>query len=773
MSQNPSSFTPTPYEPSAPASFTPTQGNYKNLQPFRYWCQKVLPLVYDDSLSYYELLCKVVDYLNKTMEDVETLHDDVDNLHTAYGELQEDYNTKYAGMTEWINQSYQDLVTFVNTYFANLDVQTEINNKLDVMASDGSLSALIEPLLPTPVDAWLTEHITNPSNPPLDTSLTLANAAAPAKTVGDKAFIIRDIPSGTTTFASLTQNGVYSFSQAQANNITDFPSNISPTVCSLLNYIGIFASKAFTIQKLILTNLTEYTRILISSTGEVYKNWSLTTPINTYSLLTVPTGTTKLANLHEHGTYHIESSVAANITDFPSGVTPTLSTLFNYIGCFQNGNYIVQRLELTNGSTYERMVVATDSSVYKNWERVDIDNSSVFKERNIPSGTTTFASLKDSGIYDVSSSTAANITDFPNGISPTLCTILNFTGAFNGTFTIQKIIFTGLKEYTRILVTNTGAVYKDWTITDIFDVFRVVYIPDNCTSFQSLTSNATYALTTAQCQAITDFPADEAKQTCTLFNYTKCFHNHQYTIQRLVLPNLHEYSRILYVTGGTVYLDWIRTDCNANNVLSGKKLVTAGDSYTAALYEGDYAEYNGKNFGYYIAKRNNMPFVNSGISGSTMTVTDPPRSPFAGSRYNSIPNDTKYLTLWFGINDQAYATLGTIDDAVDTTFYGAWNKVLGYYLTNLPFMKVLIIITGHTSEEYNQAIRNVAAKWGYPVLDLSKDMSIPAMFGKEGMSTTARDLRRAAFGWDDFNAHPNPQWHEYYASVIENALRKI
>lgn len=34
-------------------------------------------------------------------------------------------------------------------------------------------------------DAWLAENITNPSNPPLDRSLTLANAAAPADMVGD------------------------------------------------------------------------------------------------------------------------------------------------------------------------------------------------------------------------------------------------------------------------------------------------------------------------------------------------------------------------------------------------------------------------------------------------------------------------------------------------------------------------------------------------------------------------------------------------------------
>ena len=44
--------------------------NYPNIagiQKFRFWCQKVLPAVYDDSLSYYELLCKVVDKLNEVI----------------------------------------------------------------------------------------------------------------------------------------------------------------------------------------------------------------------------------------------------------------------------------------------------------------------------------------------------------------------------------------------------------------------------------------------------------------------------------------------------------------------------------------------------------------------------------------------------------------------------------------------------------------------------------------------------------------------------------
>lgn len=35
------------------------------VKPFRFWSQKVLPLVYDDSLSYYEVLCKLKDKMNE------------------------------------------------------------------------------------------------------------------------------------------------------------------------------------------------------------------------------------------------------------------------------------------------------------------------------------------------------------------------------------------------------------------------------------------------------------------------------------------------------------------------------------------------------------------------------------------------------------------------------------------------------------------------------------------------------------------------------------
>ena len=39
----------------------------KKLTPFKFWCQKVLPTVYDDSLSYYEYLGKLNEYLNEVI----------------------------------------------------------------------------------------------------------------------------------------------------------------------------------------------------------------------------------------------------------------------------------------------------------------------------------------------------------------------------------------------------------------------------------------------------------------------------------------------------------------------------------------------------------------------------------------------------------------------------------------------------------------------------------------------------------------------------------
>lgn len=68
------------------------------LKTFKMWCNKVLPLVYDDSLSYYEALCRVVDYLNKVIDGTNGVIEDVDALRKDLAVVEkwiDDYDTAY------------------------------------------------------------------------------------------------------------------------------------------------------------------------------------------------------------------------------------------------------------------------------------------------------------------------------------------------------------------------------------------------------------------------------------------------------------------------------------------------------------------------------------------------------------------------------------------------------------------------------------------------------------------------------------------------------
>lgn len=83
-------------------------------------------------------------------------------------------------------KSYKALHDFINQYFSNLDLQNEVNKKIEEMKESGELLNLLKPTVSNEVSTWLKANITNPSNPPIDISLSVENAAADAKVTGDK-----------------------------------------------------------------------------------------------------------------------------------------------------------------------------------------------------------------------------------------------------------------------------------------------------------------------------------------------------------------------------------------------------------------------------------------------------------------------------------------------------------------------------------------------------------------------------------------------------------
>ena len=239
----------------SPSDVRPSMGTYNTPQTFRFWCQKVLPLVYDDSLSYYELLCKVVDYLNNTMEDVNTAVEDVTNLNSAFGSLENHVNASETALV----QAYNDLQDYVNSYFNNLDVQEEINNKLDIMAEDGTLDTILLPYF-NAYKVEIDQEVNNMSNlvNTIDSSLSQEIIAREQADIvlGNRMDSFTQLPSGSTAgdaelidirtgFEGAEFNSAGESVRGQINYVNSIDKQISYLVSKLLE-INLFPTSGYT-----------------------------------------------------------------------------------------------------------------------------------------------------------------------------------------------------------------------------------------------------------------------------------------------------------------------------------------------------------------------------------------------------------------------------------------------------------------------------------------------------------------------------------------------
>ena len=96
----------------------------KNLRPFGKFCVTLgmLPASYKESLTYEEQLLWFCNYLETKV---------IPAINTNSEALQE------------VQALYEEIRQFMIDYFAHLDVQEEIDNKLDEMAQDGTLADII------------------------------------------------------------------------------------------------------------------------------------------------------------------------------------------------------------------------------------------------------------------------------------------------------------------------------------------------------------------------------------------------------------------------------------------------------------------------------------------------------------------------------------------------------------------------------------------------------------------------------------------------------
>ena len=148
--------------------------NNINLKPtekmgyINFWCQKVIPLVFDDSLSYYEAICKFMQKLNEVISALNNNAECIDELQGKYIILQKNFDalevkweefktyienkfntfkteitTKEENFETTINNEFNSFKTYVENYLNNIDVQSYVNIKIDQLAESGYFSTLL------------------------------------------------------------------------------------------------------------------------------------------------------------------------------------------------------------------------------------------------------------------------------------------------------------------------------------------------------------------------------------------------------------------------------------------------------------------------------------------------------------------------------------------------------------------------------------------------------------------------------------------------------
>lgn len=103
---------------------------FKNLTPFKWFVLENFPFIEADfdALSEWQLFCKLGKEMNIIINSENTLGTQMENVTNAFIEL---YN------------SFENLTNYVNNYFNNLDVQEEINTKLNEMVENGTLLQIL------------------------------------------------------------------------------------------------------------------------------------------------------------------------------------------------------------------------------------------------------------------------------------------------------------------------------------------------------------------------------------------------------------------------------------------------------------------------------------------------------------------------------------------------------------------------------------------------------------------------------------------------------
>ena len=88
------------------------------IPPIRFYCERVVPFVYDPSFTVYEILCKLINYLNNVINNVNENSDNIEALTALVNSLQNQlYALEQGG---WLEANREQFIAWIEKNLASV-----------------------------------------------------------------------------------------------------------------------------------------------------------------------------------------------------------------------------------------------------------------------------------------------------------------------------------------------------------------------------------------------------------------------------------------------------------------------------------------------------------------------------------------------------------------------------------------------------------------------------------------------------------------------------
>ena len=694
------------------------------LPPFKHMIMTIgeLPSSYVETMTYYEMLVWFTNYLGTTVIPA------INQNGEAVIELQE---------------LFVNLQDYVNDYFNNLDVQNEIDNKLDEMSIDGSLTNLIKNYI-DPIQEEFENHI----NGEFDEYKTDVNNHI--ATMNTK---INNITSGTPIPVSSTSDMVDT--TRIYLNTTDgywyYYNGTAWTQGELYQSMGINPSSVT------YDSLTENLKgslDLMFKDDTVYDDYQ-SGYLNSLGQVTASPNNTQ---------FYLEVDLSGNEIFYYKGRYDTvyMTTTQNVYFIFDENDEILYKQPVTEaltGNDYEEVIICPPLA------RKIVFNITLGRTSpNVPK----YVLTKLSGFIQKEKISYDQL----DNVLKTL---------YKPKYEVQEnTLFLQNAYFDYALNPNT---YAGW---NIYEYNVTPYSLIEIEGLNSLYSNPTLVFTTKDVSFTKEFNLEELEIQESMVNVQGDGTTKHYTVPpyctKIYCVVAQNNTNFKFKVADSFVVDVENTDIDISsliqNPLDGKVICFLGDSITAASTSGVK--------GYVAMIQENNPnsyCYNYAHDGNTIGKRDD--SIYTVQR--SLPTilsehpDADYIIIQGGINDiwqSTYIPKGSMSSSYNEstfdryTFAGGLEYIINYFITNFPNVKLAYITTHKVNyldaeEEYMNLAKEICAKWAVPVIDVFNEgnLNLRVPYEIQNYSIHTQSLPNGD------GTHPNLDGYKLVTPLIENGIK--